>query len=109
MFFRSFHLAALCLIITLNGVLAECPNINDLPVLNDELNEFYCMWIWYDFGSTELIDGCNGFEWYGIDKYDYPGKERTYIPFGSVIVKAGCTVYGYGVSILILWQEKSRI
>lgn len=91
-------LAALCLSLTLDGVLSECPKINDLPVLNDAGDRFYCAWYWYGFGSTEPIDACNGDQWHAMDDEDRdvgPDQEGWYWPTGSIIVKAGCTFYGY--------------
>lgn len=90
---KSF-LVALSIMLTMDGVLSECPKINDLPVLNDAGDTFYCAWRWLDYGSTESIKACNGASKVCMDDGDYE-LEGHYLATGSIIVKAGCTLYGY--------------
>ena len=85
---------------TLDGVLSECPNINDLPVLNEAGDEFYCAWFWQGHGNPEPIDACNGGSGPVMDNADWDTSPGVYMPMESIIVKAGCTLYGYAVSTL---------
>ena len=85
------------------GISAECPNINDLPVLNDEGDQFYCAFNWHDEKPWEFdipLEGCNTGEPYPetyMDGYDYSTGDDRFHAIGSLIVKAGCTLYGYSV------------
>jgi len=90
----NFFLAACLFIWKIEGVISECPSINDLPVLNESGDEFYCAFSWKDFGSDEAIQGCNGYMDTYMDNYDW-GETNGFEPVGSIIVKAGCTFYGY--------------
>jgi len=91
----NFILVALCLSLTLDGVLSECPNINDIPVLNAAGDRFFCAWFWQDKGNPEPIDSCNGGNGPVMDDYDFDSPSGSYMPMESIIVKAGCTLYGY--------------
>jgi len=64
-------------------------------VLNSAGDEFYCAWHWRNWGADEPIRGCNGPEFYHMDHYDDDEPEGKMMPMGSIIVKAGCTLYGY--------------
>ncbi len=87
------------------GISAECPNINDLPVLNDAGDKFYCAVTWGDTNPWDQsipLEGCNHYNDYyphslmdGDDKTTTGGG--TFYSLGSLIVKAGCTLYGYEV------------
>ena len=66
---------------TLDGVLSECPNINDLPVLNEAGDEFYCAWFWQGHGNPEPIDA---------DLVSCPTRTKIferYLTSGSVVVQ----------------------
>jgi len=91
----NFYLVALSIMLTMDGVLSECPNINDLPVLTDDGTMFFCAFTWYDEGSTEPIQGCNGDDRTYMDDDDLDHGDGYYLSAGSIIVKAGCTLYGY--------------
>ena len=78
--------------VRING---ECPNINDLPVLNSAGDEFYCAWHWRNWGADEPIRGCNGPEFYHMDHYDDDEPEGKMMPMGSIIVKAGCKHWSF--------------
>jgi len=91
----NFFLVALSIMLTMDGVLSECPKINDLPVLNDAGDNFYCAWQWHEYGSTEPIKSCIGNNYTWMDNTDHNSAEGYYLPAGSIIVKAGCTLYGY--------------
>jgi len=88
-------LFALCTSWVFVGVSSECPNLNDLPVLNDGGDEFYCAWLWWDWGDEEPIRGCNGNQQNYMDNTDYDCDDGKLKPVGSLMVKAGCTFYGY--------------
>jgi len=80
------------------GIGAECPNINDLPVLNEQGDKFFCGFTWNDYHPWDQhipLEGCNGAETPFLDDYDYPGTPGYFAQMGSIIVKAGCTLYAY--------------
>merc|ERR1712038_1487691 len=85
----------LIFVCTLNGVLLECPNNNELPVLNDVGDAFYCAWNWDGWGNPEPIQACNGEVEFYMDDYDHDNDIGWYTPVESLIVKAGCTFYGW--------------
>jgi len=79
---------------------AECPNIDSLPVLNDAGDEFYCAFNWgddypwdHDIPLEACNDGSHKDTW--MDGYDHDLDPDYFHPFGGLIVKAGCTLYGY--------------
>lgn len=72
-----------------------CPRIQDIPVMNDTENEFVCCRTWDGWGDSEEVGGCNVISWTGLDKYRFEGIEGKMFGVGSLIVKAGCTYYGY--------------
>lgn len=81
---------------------AECPNIDTLPVLNDAGDTFYCAFDWwgdtYPWDHDIPLEACIDDEkkatiMDGSDEDDE--DEGTFIIFGGLIVKAGCTIYGY--------------
>jgi len=79
---------------------AECPSINSIPVMNAEGTNFYCAEVWDGIGSASPIEGCNalshdpGFLSKG-DDLDAGCINNLYYPTGSIIVKAGCVLYGW--------------
>ena len=76
---------------------AGCPNINDLPVMTEAGDAFWCIWNWSGRGGDIPLEGCNGEENSYLDGIDKDASDGHYYPFGSAIVKAGCTLYGYEV------------
>jgi len=79
----------------LGKILSECPNEERLPVLNESGNKFYCAWNWHGKGAKESIQACNGdFNIY-MDMTNHTSLNGHYTAFGSIIVKSGCTLYGY--------------
>jgi len=91
----KLFLNVLCIILIMDGVLSECPKLDDLPVLNDAGNEFYCAWQWQYRGDTEPIRACNGPPYVWMDNIDFTSGAGAWLPAGSIMVKAGCTLYGY--------------
>ena len=79
---------------------SQCPNIVDLPVLNEAGDEFYCALFWQGHGNPEPIDACNGGSGPVMDNADWDAPPGVYMPMESIIVMAGCTLYGYAVSTL---------
>jgi len=77
------------------GTRAECPNINDLPVMTAAGDSFYCFWIYAEKGGDIPLEGCNGQGYSYLDGADEDSPAGYYWPIGSAIVKAGCTLYGY--------------
>ena len=79
---------------------AECPNINDLPVLNPAGNSFYCAFDWadtYPWKNDIPLEGCNGDKYELMDGTNWDTKSNKFYAIGGLIVKAGCTLYGYEV------------
>ena len=83
---------------------SECPRNKDLPVLKEGFDagkedQFYCAFTWNKWGDKESMRGCNGQKRIWMDNQDYNGKfDRSMVSVGSVMVKAGCNLYGYSVS-----------
>jgi len=80
---------------------AECPSIDSLPVMNSDSTNFFCAKTWDGWGSVNSIEGCNiatessmPWELYKGDQMD-AGCTGPYYPMGSIIVKAGCVLYGW--------------
>jgi len=90
-----FFSIVLCILFSLDGALTECPNINDIPVLTDDGAAFYCTRFWEEWGDSEPIKACNGIGYDLLDNTDWTAERGYMMPFGSLIVKAGCTLYGY--------------
>jgi len=83
-----------------SGLNAECPNINELPVLNDAGDRFYCAFNWqdeYPWDHDIPLEACVREEYYKtyMDGLDYDVDPCCFEPIGGLIVKAGCTLYGY--------------
>merc|ERR1711894_743312 len=76
-------LFALCTSWAFVGVSSECPNLNDLPVLNDAGDEFYCAFYWQEWGDEEPIRGCNGEEYSVMDNTDHDAADGYYYATGS--------------------------
>ena len=80
---------------------AECPKINDLPVLNSAGNNFYCAFDWidsYPWTHEIPLEACNDKRYNLMDGTDWDtGHVHWFKPIGGLIVKAGCTLYGYQV------------
>jgi len=101
--FENFLMMLLDLIIPLavfiSGINAECPNIDELPVLNDAGDQFYCAFRWSDdcpWDNDIPLEACNGDHSTYMDGYDWEnGGVSGFISFGGTIVKAGCTLYAY--------------
>merc|ERR1712150_427557 len=96
---NNLILFAIILIFWACSTNGECPNINSIPVMNEDDTNFVCAQIWDAPGSVTPIEGCNTAYstniWYkGLD---LDVTECCYIPMGSVIVKAGCTLYAWEV------------
>jgi len=75
---------------------AECPSINSIPVMNADSTNFVCAETW-DMGtlSANPIEGCNGNPWLHYKGDELNGDPGRYYPMGSIIVKAGCVLYGW--------------
>merc|ERR1712223_854791 len=63
-------IVALIAVWSISEVTSECPNINDLPVLNEDGTGFYCAWTWGEWGDSMPIHGCNGGSGFMMDGYD---------------------------------------
>jgi len=84
-------------VILLSGLKAECPSIDSLPVLNSAGDNFYCAFDWADDFPWEHelpLDACLGRRFDEMDNVDMDAAGGFYI-IGGLIVKAGCTLYGY--------------
>ena len=83
---------------------AECPKINNLPVLNTAGNNFYCAFDWidaYPWTHEIPLEACNDKRYNLMDGTDWDtGNVHLFKPIGGLIVKAGCTLYGYQVCFL---------
>ena len=90
------------LVVGVQNVQCECPSVDSLPVMTDDNTNFYCAAMWFGKGHPSPIQGCNECDgmdmqhWFKGD--DGPGGEDGYWPMGSVIVKAGCTLYAFEVT-----------
>lgn len=77
----------------------ECPSPNNIPVMNDEGTEFVCGVRWFGHGAEHAIDGCNDCDGYGpftmMANNDCDNEGDGWCPSGSILVKAGCTLYGW--------------
>ena len=100
----KFALLFLVLVVGLNS---ECPAIDDLPAITKDGKQFYCAFNWWPKGDDLPIDACNKMNgaahnktW--MENQDQDPAEHFYQPVGSLIVKAGCTFYGYSVRITLL-------
>jgi len=84
-----------------SGLKAECPNIDDMPVLNDAGDHFYCAFNWwydnYPWDHDIPLEACEDVDehrtW--MDDHDFDNEPGYFTPFGGLIVKAGCTIYAY--------------
>jgi len=78
---------------------AECPNIDDMPVLNEAGDKFYCAFNWgdlYPWDHDIPLEACTDDSWETyMDGIDVDMAPAYFKPFGGLIVKAGCTLYGY--------------
>jgi len=86
--------------ILISGLNAECPQIDSLPVLNDAGDNFYCAFNWigdiYPWDHDIPLEACNDGQYDYMDGFDNPGTDnRHFLQVGGLIVKAGCTFYGY--------------
>ena len=81
------HIVA-AFVLQLHAANAECPQMEDIPVMYDEDN-FMCFTWWRDYGGDYSVSACNGDQWYCPDGRDYVG----YVPMGSIFVMPGCTLY----------------
>jgi len=101
MTFPGKHKIVVLLAYFVTGLDAECPNINDMPVLNDAGDHFYCAFRWqdnYPWDHDIPLEACLDEDTYLIedDAKDYDtGSSNHWSIFGGTIVKAGCTLYGY--------------
>jgi len=82
----------------LNSVTGECPNPDEIPIMyNDDY--FTCANFWYGLGAPDPINACNGCETgtsYAVrDGYDISTVNGRHYSMGSIMVKAGCTLYMY--------------
>merc|ERR1711997_80559 len=81
------------------GMPGECPSVNSIDVMNEEGTNFVCAVRWIGKGSVNTIEGCNDCDGIGPstmmkdDNCDNEGDG--WCPAGSIIVKAGCTLYGW--------------
>ena len=102
-----FHL--MCYLLFSLVIPSECPDNRDLPVLNEKGDQFYCAFSWNGHGDIELMKACDGNRSTWMDGQDYSVTGEDYnadldtemLPVGSIMVKAGCTLYGYEVCLRI--------
>jgi hypothetical protein len=87
----------LCSFLFLGGAHAECPRINDIPVMTEAGDAFYCAVSWYEKGGDIPLEGCNGGDFSWMDDTDFDAPPGEWMSTGSIIAKAGCTLYGYEV------------
>merc|ERR1712126_112543 len=88
------------LVVLFTRINAECPDINDMPVLNENGDQFYCAFNWYEdedpWDNDIPLEACNGNYEDFMDGFDFTtNSDGVFRPFGGIIVKAGCTLYGY--------------
>ena len=90
---RVFLLAAALFVLTKS----ECPDVEDLPFYYG--SKYYCARVYMGWGSTTPLGGCNGCS---IGEYNSFGDgdtldagEGQLYPFGSVVVRPGCTLYTF--------------
>ena len=81
----------------------ECPSVSSIDVMNEEGTDFVCAVRWSGKGSVNTIEGCNDCGTnpgpYTMMKDDDCDNEGDgWCIAGSIIVKAGCTLYGWEVS-----------
>jgi len=91
-------LSLLLFIGILGSIKGECPSPNSIPIMYDD-EHFTCAKKWYGPGNPESIDACNGCD-YGEsytmrDGEDGYGAYNSHYPMGSIMIKAGCTLYMY--------------
>jgi hypothetical protein len=107
---------------------AECPDVEDVPVMNYDADEFTCARIYHGPGADSPLQACN--ECKGIrklqtqnwekvtlatrsstaftdypDNYNDPGDWDSYLPCGSLVVKPGCLFHGYGQPDFPEWKD----
>jgi len=94
---NNLILFAIILIFWACSTKGECPNINSIPVMNEDSTNFVCAQTWDAPGSVSPIEGCNTISAsYILYKgQDLDATDCCLINMGSVIVKAGCTLYGW--------------
>ena len=93
------------LILSFNLIRAECPSMNQVPVMYDS-DTFLCGVYFSGEGRGYPIDGCNKCR-PGDDEngrlmkhgHNHDAGEGYFIPMGSVIIRPGCKLYGYTVRI----------
>ena len=68
--------------------------------MNEAQDNFICAYVWNEFGdeiNLEPIRSCNGKNDTYMAGEDYDVPEGKMVPMGSIIVKSGCTLYGFDV------------
>jgi len=72
-----------------------CPTVDEVPVMDSKYDVFVCFAIWDGWGDSTMVGGCNGEREYGYDGKKWKGQGNKMWPVGSILVKNGCTFYGY--------------
>ena len=70
---------------------AECPQMKDIPVMYG--TQFTCTQVWKDHGDELPVNACNGDTYIKADHEDGDAGWGSYFPWGSIMVKPGCTLY----------------
>lgn len=93
---KDFAILATILFAYVVNIQAECPTIDSIPVMNSDGTNFVCAERWDGTPARDPIEACNGNSWlmYKGDDVD-TGDDGSYWPVSSLIVKAGCTFYGW--------------
>ena len=91
--FLSFYLS-----LDTVGVNKECPNEEDLPVLNERGDKFYCAFSWDEAGGDKKKNSCKGTKTVYMADEDFSVDiDKGMLSTGSIMVNAGCTLTGYKV------------
>ena len=81
----------LALALLICQVHGECPQMKDIPVMAGP--EFSCAQVWKGWGHELSVNACNGETFIKADHMDEDAGWGSYFPWGSIMVKAGCTLY----------------
>ena len=93
--YTSFYLS-----LDIVGVNKECPNEEDLPVLNERGDKFYCAFSWDERGGDIAREGCKGTKTVFMDGDNFSVNKninKGMLSTGSIMVEVGCTLTGYQV------------
>ena len=93
------YLATLLLLTIGSQSSAECPQLEDVPIMYGDTNTFTCARVYMGPGGKYLVNGCNSCsagEYFEVNHgYDADAPEGQLFPMDSILVRPGCILVGY--------------